>query len=247
MKRGGVFSLIAFVLIGCSNAQARMWTDAAGKYVFEAELLGIEPGGVRLKVWGHEKPCVVPLRLLSKADRQYVQKLVAKKRRTESEADLGSKPTILLPPHARSGSAPEADDPRIEHRNIRSHVHAMRSFRSAMTSQQKAKRALEALDSSEVARSDLFRIKKNAAKRFPYDYRAQLNEVIEQAEAYASLRRYVNNQLPKDVFMRVKQAIAEAHPDDYATQWYAIRFRIRWYVEEDRRKHPNVRPLPQRF
>ena len=62
------------ICIAClaSSVEARVWTDITGKYRAEAEMVGLEADGVRLRDRrGNEK--VVPLHKLSVKDRQFAQ------------------------------------------------------------------------------------------------------------------------------------------------------------------------------
>ena len=144
-------------------------------------------------------------------------------------------------------NVPRAVRDRIVRKVMRDYPGDSRTIAYWVRRQLEAYQTLQKYAPSQVANSDLFRIKSRAAADHPDDYVMQLHVLGQQSEAYAALRNYRNNRLPKDVFNRVKAAIAKDHPYNYVTQLYVIRHKIAWYVQEDRRQHPNVRPIPELF
>src|SRR6187401_2000620 len=65
-------SLIAFVLLIPNLANARLWTDASGKYSIEAELIAFNDSTVVLQRPDHQLG-QVPIDKLSQADRDYLK------------------------------------------------------------------------------------------------------------------------------------------------------------------------------
>ncbi|MBC8875870.1 MAG: hypothetical protein H8E44_41115 [Planctomycetes bacterium] len=74
MKMHTLLAALALVVAGFSEASARRWSDATGKYHVEADLLEVSGEKVRLKA-SDGRIIDVPIDRLSAADRQYLDSL----------------------------------------------------------------------------------------------------------------------------------------------------------------------------
>lgn len=90
MKRWMICTvMLGMLLVRCSGAWARTWTDKSGKHKVEAELVEVKDGKVLLKKTGDGKIVAVPLNRLSVADRRYLSSL--------DNADSPSKQSVSPP------------------------------------------------------------------------------------------------------------------------------------------------------
>ena len=99
----GIQSLLILVLaaaLGTADAPTRKWTDAAGRFSVEAEMVDLQNGAVHLKRTDG-KIISVPLKELSLADQEFVRQATGSSSRTTQDEAAADKGIIRLPlyPH----------------------------------------------------------------------------------------------------------------------------------------------------
>ena len=171
MNRHASLLVFVFLFFTVTDAHARTWTDASGKFSFEADLVSVERDSVRLWIAERGAEYVVPMRLLSESDQAFV--------RQQANAPQG--------PGRAGNTVPSAILAKIK-RNAANEWRDNYSMQKFQIEQQtKAYLYLKTHSDSRIPDDVLATIKRNAADEWRDNYSMQQFQIEQETKAYRAL------------------------------------------------------------
>lgn len=107
-----------------------------------------------------------------------------------------------------------------------------------------AYKAIQTYSNSEIARSDLFKIKKRARDEWPHDYVLQLNDINYQVRCGIELRDYTDNRVSDSFVREVKSSMARKYPGDFWKQLFYVKDEVQRKIKHQSRPRRLAPPPP---
>lgn len=207
--------ILLFGWTGRMPSHAREWIDATGESKFEAELISVGPDSVRLLIKENNTEYDIPLRLLSKADRDYVGKQA-------KAVDRRKSPVTSVPSSVLSSIREKAELAWPGNYNMQKYE---------IDNQRKGYIAVANYSDRSIPPRILTEIMAKAKAEWAGNYNMQKYEIDNQVNGYKAVNNYRAAGIPSNVLNQIIQKALREWPGNYNMQKYEIDNQVKAYTE----------------